>query len=164
MITLIAALLIAAATPTPAPAAPAASAAQAHRADAQRAIDAGNAAYISTWQRGDAHAFAQLFAMNAASIADDGTITRGRAAIEASRAKAFARTPLVTGTITTEDLVVEDELAYEMGSYSFTLRPTGKNAVVYTGRYLTIWQQQPDGSWLIKTDSGLSDRTCKKNA
>ncbi|MBV8366031.1 MAG: nuclear transport factor 2 family protein [Candidatus Eremiobacteraeota bacterium] len=152
-------------TPSVAPASPnAAQLAQAHKADAQRAIEAGNAAYVATWRRGDAHAFAQLYTPNAASIADDGTITRGRTAIEAARAASFARARFISGTISTEDLVVEDDVAYEMGSYSFTLQPAGKSATTYSGRYLTIWQQQPGGSWLIKTDSGLTDRTCKKNA
>lgn len=49
-----------------------------------------------------------------------------------------------------------------MGGYSFTLAPKGKKPTDYTGRYLTIWQRQSDGRWLIKTDSGLSDRTCTK--
>ena len=159
MIALFALVSVLALSPTPSPA----DAARIHKADAQKAIDAGNVSYIATWQHGDAHAFAQLFTVNAASIDDNGVITRGRTNIEAQRAKIFARLALVKGTITTEDLVVEDDIAYEMGSYSFTLQATGKTPVVYTGRYLTIWQQQADGSWLIKTDSGLSDRTCTKN-
>jgi uncharacterized protein (TIGR02246 family) len=138
--------------------------ARSHIAEAQKAIDAGNIAYIATWQRGDAHAFAQLFTENAASIADDGTITRGRVNLESQRTKVFAALALIKGTITTEDLVVEDDVAYEMGSYSFTLKPKHKAASVYTGRYLTIWQKQSDGTWLIKTDAGLSSRTCTKPA
>jgi uncharacterized protein (TIGR02246 family) len=162
MIALLASLALLAAASPPAPTA--AAAAQAHKAEAQKAIDTGNAAYIATWQRGDAHGFAQLFTENAASIADDGTITRGRATIEASRAEQFAAFALLKGTITTEDLVVEDDTAYEMGSYSFTIKPKNKASLVLAGRYLTIWQRQPDGHWLIKTDSGLSDRTCTKAA
>jgi len=161
MISILLAVLVANA-PTAAPPSQAQVAAAAHKADAQKAIDAGNAAYVATWQHGDAHGFAQLFTPNAASIADDGTITRGRAAIESAQSKAFAKSTLVAGTISTEDLVVEDSLAYEMGNYSFSIVTATKPAAVYTGRYLTIWQQQPDGTWLIKTDSGLSDRTCMK--
>ena len=160
MIVLFALVSLLAVSPTPNPA----DAARLHKADAQKAIDAGNTAYVSTWQRADAHGFAQLYTVNAASISDDGTITRGRANIEAARTKLFASLALLKGTITTEDLVVEDDLAYEMGNYSFTLKASGKEPKVYTGRYLTIWQQQPDGGWLIKTDSGLSDRTCTKAA
>jgi len=162
MIPIILAAVLVASAPTGAPPSAAQAAAAAHKAAAQKAIDAGNAAYISTWQHGDAHAFAMLYTPDAASISDDGTITRGRAAIEAAQAKAFATSSLLKGTITTEDLVVEDSIGYEMGSYSFTLKAPGKPAVVLTGRYLTIWQQQPDGTWLIETDSGLSDRTCTK--
>ena len=67
---------------------------------------------------------------------------------------------LQNGIISTQDLVVVDDLAYEMGSFSFTLKAPDKPATVQTGRYLTIWQRQPDGKWLIKTDSGLTNRTC----
>jgi uncharacterized protein (TIGR02246 family) len=160
MIALLVSLSLLALSPTPSPV----DAARIHKADAQTAIDAGNAAYIATWQHGDAHGFAALFTENAASINDDGTITRGRANIEAGRKKLFAAQALVKGTITTEDLVVEDDLAYEMGNYSFTLQAPNKAPAIYTGRYLTIWQRQLDGTWLIKTDSGLSDRTCTKAA
>jgi len=133
-----------------------------HIAEVQRAIDAGNAEYIATWQHGDAKAFAALFAANADSIGDDGTVYRGRATIEAQRAKSMAKADLVRGTIKTTDLVVDGDTAYEMGTYLFTLRPKGGSATDYRGRYLTIWMRQPDGTWKIATDAGLPERPCDK--
>jgi uncharacterized protein (TIGR02246 family) len=161
MITYILALtLLAAAQPTSTPSA--ADIALAHKAEVQKAINAGNAAYISTWQHGYAHSFAMLYTEDAASINGDGTITRGRANIEAARIAEFRTESLLRGTISTEDLVVEDDLAYEMGNYSFTLKAPDKPETVEVGRYLTIWQRQPDGKWLIKTDAGLTNRNCSQ--
>ena len=151
-------LLAAAAAPTPTPSE--ADMARAHIAEAQKAINAGNAQYVSLWQKGLAHSFSLLYTEDAVSVNGDGTLTRGRAAIEAARIALMKQYQLQNGIISTQDLVVVDDLAYEMGSFSFTLKAPDKPATVQTGRYLTIWQRQPDGKWLIKTDSGLTNRTC----
>jgi len=160
MITFVLALALLAAQPTATPSA--ADIAQAHKAEVQKAINTGNAAYISTWQHGLAHSFAMLYADDGAVVNGDGTITRGRANIEAAKISDMRQEALLNGIISTEDLVVEDDVAYEMGSYSFTLKAPDKPQTVEVGRYLTIWQRQPDGKWLIKTDAGLTNRTCSQ--
>ena len=157
MTAIILSIVLAAASPTP-------SAIQAHVAQARAAIDAGNAAYISTWQHADAAGFAALYTDTADSIADDGSITHGSAAIQAAQSKSIARSPLLQGTITTEALVVDGPTAYEMGRYSFTLNGKNGKPVTFNGRYLTIWSQQPDGTWKISTDAGLPERACKAGA
>ncbi len=137
---------------------------QQHIADARKAIDAGNTAYIATQQRGDAKAFAALYADNAASIGTDGSVTRGRAAIEAAAAASLASSTFLRGTITTTDLAVDGDTAYEEGTYLFTIKPKNKPAADYTGRYLTIWARQPDGAWKIQTDTGFAARPCTGGA
>jgi uncharacterized protein (TIGR02246 family) len=154
----LAVVVLAAAAPTPTPSA--ADIARAHTAEAQKAINAGNAFYISYWQKGLAHSFALLYTEDASSINGDGTATRGRVAIEAARVALMQQTHLETGEIVTEDLVVDGDLAYEMGRYSFVLKAPGQSPTTQVGRYLTIWQRQPDGKWLIKTDAGLTNRNC----
>ena len=71
MISVALALVLAVAAPAPV------TPAQQHIALVRKAIDAGNVAYIATWQRGDAKAFAALYTFDAASLNDDGTATRG---------------------------------------------------------------------------------------
>ena len=136
-------LLAAAAAPTPTPSE--ADLARAHIAEAQKAINAGNQQYISLWQRGLAHSFSLLYTEDAVTVNGDGTLTRGRPNIEAARSALMKQYQLQNGIISTQDLVVVDDLAYEMGSYSFTLKAPDKPAEVQNGRYLTIWQRQPDG-------------------
>jgi len=152
------ALLAAAPAPTATPGP--ADLARAHIQEAQKAIDAGDASYISLWKRGLAHSFSMLYTENATSVNGDGTIIRGREAIEAARIALMKTYQLQDGTIITEDLVVVDDLAYEMGNYSFTLKAPDKPAMTQVGRYLTVWQRQPDGKWLIQVESGLTNRTC----
>jgi uncharacterized protein (TIGR02246 family) len=153
-------LLVLAASVSPTPLSPY----QMHLADVRKAIDAGNAAYISTWERGDAAAFAALYAQDASSIDDTGAALHGRPAIQAAEVKAFASTPLVAGSIHTEDLIVDGGNAYEMGHYTFTVKPKGKSPTSFSGRYLTIWTQLPDRSWKIHTDIGLPARVCGKDS
>ena len=100
MIALLAAVLVAAA---PASANPI----QAHIAEVRKAIDAGNAAYVATWQHGDAAAFAALYAKDAATINEDGSVTHGRADIQAAKAQSMTRAALVKGRIHTTDLAVD---------------------------------------------------------
>jgi uncharacterized protein (TIGR02246 family) len=137
---------------------------QQHIAEVRTAIDAGNAAYIATQQHGDAKAFAALYADNAASIGTDGSVTRGRAAIEAAAAASLASSTFLKGTITTTDLAVDGDTAYEEGTYLFSIKPKDRPAADYTGRYLTIWTRQQDGSWKIQTDTGFEARPCTGGA
>jgi uncharacterized protein (TIGR02246 family) len=127
----------------------------------QKAIDDGNAKYIAAWEKGDSVAFAALFAPNADRVGSDGAVLRGRGAIQDLQKRTFAKVIMSKGTITTTDLVVDGDVAYEIGMYDFTFKPTTGKDEVDTGRYLTIWAKQPDGTWRIIMDSGLQNDPCK---
>jgi uncharacterized protein (TIGR02246 family) len=122
----------------------------------QKAIDAGNAAYIAAWERGDADAYAALFDEVGDIVRGSGAIVHGRTAVHDYQKKVFSQVSMTKGTITTTDLVVDGDTAYEIGKYEFSLKPASGSAEVVTGRYLTIWGRQADGSWKIKMDSGLT--------
>ncbi len=146
-------LVLLLASPAPAPTAN-------PNAATQRAIDAGNAAYIAAWERGDAGAYAALFADDADVVRNDGSVVHGKAAIFDRMTKTFARLVMTKGTITTTDLVVDGDTAYEIGAYQFTYKPAKGPNEEDTGRYLTLWGRQSDGTWKIKMDSGLPARQC----
>jgi ketosteroid isomerase-like protein len=59
--------------------------------------------------------------------------------------------------ITTKDVFAMGDLAYETGSYSFTIVPEGKEARVVKGRYVEVWRKQMDGSWKMYRDIGLPE-------
>ena len=43
------------------------------------------------------------------------------------------------------------DLGYTVGSYEMTM-PTEGGPVVVSGKYLTVWQRQDDGSWKVSAD------------
>lgn len=48
------------------------------------------------------------------------------------------------------------DLGYTIGAYEIVR--SGENAgVVTTGKYVTIWKKQADGSWKVIFDSGVPD-------
>lgn len=49
------------------------------------------------------------------------------------------------------------DIAYVYGKYSLTMAPEGKEPVKDIGKYIEIWNRQPDGSWKVALDIFNSD-------
>ena len=122
-------------------------------------IDSGNAHWIAAFKRADAAGVAALFALDAAQFRRSGAVVRGRTAIQAGFASLFHDNGWADATITTGNVWLVDERAYETGKFSFTFHPAGKPPVTNTGRYVTIWSRQIDGSWKIVVDFGVPSDT-----
>jgi ketosteroid isomerase-like protein len=60
----------------------------------------------------------------------------------------------VKATVTTADLWLDGNTAYETGTYSYKYQEKGK-PVSEEGRYVTIWKHQTDDSWKIIMDMGV---------
>ena len=60
-------------------------------------------------------------------------------------------------TMRTDDVVVSGDLAVENGSYKWTITPKGAKPMPDSGKYVTVWQKQGDGSWKIIRDINNSD-------
>lgn len=55
-------------------------------------------------------------------------------------------------------IAASGELGYTIGhSQVRRLAPDGTFTVLSTGRYLTVWRKQPDGSWKVELDQGTND-------
>jgi len=52
------------------------------------------------------------------------------------------------------NLSKEGDLGYTYGTYIRTYENEQREITRSTGRYLTIWRRQPDGSYLIELDMG----------
>jgi len=128
-------------------------------AAARAAIDAGNARWIAAFKRADAAGVADLFAIDATQFRRSGAVVRGRTAIQAGFASLFHDNGWADASITTGNIWLVDERAYETGKFSFTFHPAGKPPVTNTGRYVTIWSRQIDGSWKIVVDFGVPSDT-----
>ena len=54
------------------------------------------------------------------------------------------------------------DLAYSLGNWQLKGKdPTG-NEVTRTGKYITVWKKQKDGSWKVVADTGTVDPPAKK--
>ncbi|MBI3670926.1 MAG: DUF4440 domain-containing protein [Acidobacteria bacterium] len=49
------------------------------------------------------------------------------------------------------------DLGYTIGSFEITRSDEQGKRVAGTGKYVTIWRKQPDGSWRVVFDSGVPD-------
>ena len=103
----------------------------------------------------------------AASIAPDGVLLaagyekRGEAVV---RQEYAAARPGVTLSWKPEivDVAASGDLGYTTGH--FELRIPGENGAeptLRTGRYMTVWKRQPDGTWKFVLDGGVPDRPKK---
>lgn len=116
----------------------------------QQRLDRG----VSLIVAGDVRAAVEmLFAPDAIYVMPGATL-HGRAAIE----EMFLSSPrrYIGGWIRSDRVVVHGDLAYEWGTNSFTIESRGET-VVANGRYLTVWQKQADGTWIIKADAPFAD-------
>lgn len=49
------------------------------------------------------------------------------------------------------------DLGYTGGSYTITRTDEKGSAIMGTGKYLTVWRLQKDGSWKVEFDTGVLD-------
>lgn len=56
------------------------------------------------------------------------------------------------------------DMGFTIGSYEVTKNGAGGKSVAGTGKYITIWKKQPDGSWKVAFDSGVQDAPPAKPA
>ena len=120
-----------------------------------QAIDKGNAQWIDAWDKADAALLSRLFAEDGVLLGRNGKIFKGpQQILERQKPVMEGAGKGVKVTVTTVDLWLDGETAYETGKYSYKYQEKGK-PVTEEGRYVTIWKRQSDGSWKIIADMGI---------
>jgi uncharacterized protein (TIGR02246 family) len=121
-------------------------------AEARRAIDKGNAQWIEGWEKGDPALVAAIFTEDGTLLARNGKVIKGRQQIlERQKAAMQYVGQGVKVTVTTVDVWVDGDTAYETGKYLYRYQENGKPATD-EGRYVTIWKRQKEGSWKLSMD------------
>jgi uncharacterized protein (TIGR02246 family) len=111
------------------------------------------AKWYTAFNAGDVPAIVQLYASDAVLLLQGETFN-GRGAIEAFHRGNFEKVRY-SCTFTIESVSRVDNLAAIWGDDACTETPkSGAPAQSWQGRWLTVYQLQPDGSWLIVRDSG----------
>jgi uncharacterized protein (TIGR02246 family) len=124
-------------------------------ADVRRAIDKGNAQWSEGWAKGDAAMVAAIFADDGIQLAGSGKIFKGpKQIMERQKAAMAGADPGVKVTVTTVNVWLDGDTAYETGKYKYEYTEKGKPGTD-EGRYVTIWKRQKDGSWKLSMDMGV---------
>jgi uncharacterized protein (TIGR02246 family) len=123
--------------------------------EARKAIDKGNAQWVDAWDKADASLIAGLFAPEGILLGRNGRSFKGPDQIfQRQKTIMEGAGKGVKATVTTVDLWLDDDTAYETGKYSYEYQEKGQ-PVTEEGRYVTIWKRQRDGSWKIIMDMGV---------
>jgi uncharacterized protein (TIGR02246 family) len=123
--------------------------------EARQAIDKGNAQWVEAWDKADAAMIASLFANDGVLLGRNGKFFKGpQQILERQKTVMEAAGKGVKCTVTTVDLWLDGDTAYETGKYSYKYQEKGQ-PVTEEGRYVTTWKRQSDGSWKIIVDMGL---------
>jgi uncharacterized protein (TIGR02246 family) len=109
--------------------------------------------WYAAFNAGDVPGIVQLYASDAVLLLQGETFN-GRGAIEAFHTGNFAKVRY-NCTYTIESVSMVDHIAAVWGDDACVETPkSGAPSHAWQGRWLTVYQLQPDGSWLIVRDSG----------
>jgi uncharacterized protein (TIGR02246 family) len=130
----------------------------AETAEARAAIAAANTEFARALERGDPRAMAAVFAEDGQLIpaTQRGSVS-GRAEIEAFQARRLQGRRYLSVDITTLQMGVSGDLAWETGTNRLTFQQGESPPVTVTGRYLAVWKRDADGRWRIRADLPVSD-------
>ena len=122
------------------------------------AVKKANSDFETAMTKSDVATIVEPYATDAVFVSTDGTATRGRAAIEQLYRDRFAKSgPALETKIVSEELMLDGDFAYERGRGSITRRVRDERVTDWA-RFLTVWQRQPDGAWMISRNIVLPAR------
>jgi ketosteroid isomerase-like protein len=105
---------------------------------------------------GGGKAFAAWFAEDGVTMGNGQAPAQGREAI-AKSATWSPQNYQLTWTPTDGVMSPSGDMGYTWGHYEGHSRDADGNSKVTTGRYLTIWRKEPDGSWKVTLDASQEE-------
>jgi uncharacterized protein (TIGR02246 family) len=131
----------------------------AQAASAEEAIRDVAKSFVTAANAKDAARIGALYAEDAVLMPPNQEMVRGRAAIQA-----FWQKILDGGakdlSLTTMHVAVSGDVAYEAGTYQFTLAAPGAQPVTDRGKYVVGLRREADGKWRMAYDVFNSDLPC----
>jgi ketosteroid isomerase-like protein len=106
-------------------------------------------------ERGGA-AFADWFAGDGVALGNGVAPVVGKVAI-AKSTKWSPRDYQLTWTPTDAVMGPSGDMGYTWGHFDGHSKDANGNPVATSGRYITIWRKQPDGSWKVALDAGANE-------
>lgn len=101
-------------------------------------------------------AFAEWFAEDGVALGNGAAPLVGKVAI-AKSANWDPKAYQLTWTPTDAQMGPSGDMGYTWGHFEGHSKDANGNPVTITGRYITIWRKQPDGSWKVVLDAGANE-------
>ena len=100
--------------------------------------------------------FASWFAENGVALGNGKAPVMGRVAIEKS-ANWSPKDYELTWTPTDAQMGPSGDMGYTWGHFEGRSKDSNGNPVLTSGRYITVWRKQADGSWKVVLDAGANE-------
>ena len=98
-----------------------------------------------------------FFADDAADFVRGGPFTFTKSEMQKRLEKSFDPADKLTWKPVRIDVAASGDLAYSVGTWRLEGKNPAGEEVVQTGKYMTAWRKQKDGSWKVVADTGTSD-------
>lgn len=135
----------------------AAAPAAADPAAVRQSIDSANRAGLEAFNKGDIGPMLANYDDQAVFMMPGIPAMRGRAAVEAGLKEMMGQVDIRDMSFATDDVLVGGDYAIETGRFKWMAGPKGGKLAPDSGKYLTVWRRQGDGSWKIVRDINNSD-------
>lgn len=110
------------------------------------------AKFAKATKEGGGKAFSSFFAEDGVTLANGKAPVIGREAI-AAQAKWSPQDYQLIWTPEGGQMSPSGDMGFTWGHYEGHSKDKAGNPIVTSGRYMTIWKKQPDGSWKVALDS-----------
>lgn len=100
--------------------------------------------------------FASWFAPDGVALGNGKAPVVGEVAI-AQSATWSPKDYQLTWTPTDAMMSPDGDMGYTWGHYEGRSKDANGNPVLTSGRYITVWRKQPDGTWKVVLDAGADD-------
>lgn len=117
---------------------------------AQAAIEANNKQFVAAFNKGDAAAVADMYAMEARLLPPNSDIVEGRADIQKFWQGAMSAGVKMV-SLETVRLEIQGDMGVEVGRYTSTVPGAGGATTTDKGKYVVVWKRQ-GGSWKLAVD------------
>ena len=114
------------------------------------------AKFAKATAEGGGKAFATWFAEDGVSMGNGQAPVHGREAI-ARQATWLAKDYQLAWTATEAVMSPQGDMGYTWGHYEGRSKDADGNTKVTTGRYLSIWRKEADGSWKVLLDASSEE-------
>jgi uncharacterized protein (TIGR02246 family) len=121
------------------------------------AIEAANTRAAAAMIAGDLATATAHYADDAVVMMPNAPKATGKTAIVGMFTGMLAEISVKAATFTTDEVLIDGTTAIEIGAYNLTLQPKKGPEIKDTGKYMTVWKKQADGSWKVVRDISNSD-------